>query len=176
MERSSPPGVKSVPERSKVTFITAAMEAAAGRKIARFVSHPISVSDIRTWLIAVYWPEPPPPLQRDGDGRVLAPEEFNPFAWSVAAGDRSWHATGHDPETYLGIARPAVSATVNGGIEVEYGARMRADDVITAVSHLVGYSERDGRKGRLLFRTVEELWTSQDAGLIKRVRLTLISY
>jgi MaoC dehydratase-like protein len=165
-----------VPEPSNFTFITGAMQAAVGREITRFVSHPISVSDIRKWLIAVYWPEPPPPLQRAGDGTVLAPEEFNPFAWSAAAGDRSWHTIGHDPETYLGIARPAVSATVNGGIEVEYGARLRADDVITAVSHLAGYSERDGRRGRLLFRTVEELWTNQDAVLIKRVRLTLISY
>lgn len=158
------------------TFITAEMRAAVGRDITRFVSHPISGSDIRRWLLAVHWPEQPPEADVDATGRMLAPEEFNPFAWSTAGGSQSWHRVGADPEGFLGIARPQVTATVNGGIDVEYGARMREGDVITSLSRLSDYTERNGRRGRLLFRTTEDTWTNQDDLLVKRFRLTLISY
>jgi N-terminal half of MaoC dehydratase len=158
------------------SYITAEMREAVGREITRFTSHPISDSDIRKWLIAVHWPEQPPQPSTDSHGRFLAPEEFNPFAWSVARGTRSWHKVGVDPEGYLGIARPQLKATVNGAVEVEYGARMRSGDVITAISQLCDYEERDGRMGRLLLRTTEDVWTNQDDEFVKRFRLTLISY
>jgi hypothetical protein len=61
-------------------------------------------------------------------------------------------------------------------VEVEYGARMRSGDVITAISRLCEYEEREGRMGRLLFRTTEDAWTNQNAEFVKRFRLTLISY
>jgi hypothetical protein len=165
-----------MPSGAGSTFITAEMRDAVGREITRFTSHPISRSDIRKWLISVYWPEHPPQLSTDTQGNILAPEEFNPFAWSVAEGTGSWHRVGHDPEGYLRIERPRVRATVNGSVEVEYGARMRSGDVITAISRLRDYEEREGRMGRLLFRTTEEVWTNQDDEFVKRFRLTLISY
>jgi hypothetical protein len=165
-----------MPGEAGSTYITAEMRDAVGREITRFTSHPISGSDIRKWLIAVYWPAHPPQPSTDSQGNVLAPEEFNPFAWSVAEGTHSYHKVGSDPEGYLRIERPRVRATVNGGIEVEYGARMRSGDVITAISRLCGYEEREGRMGRLLFRTTEDVWTNQNDELVKRFRLTLISY
>jgi hypothetical protein len=165
-----------MPSGAGSTYITAEMRDAVGREITRFTSHPISDSDIRKWLIAVHWPEQPPQPSTDSQGRILAPEEFNPFAWSAAKGTGSWHKVGSDPEGYLRIKRPQVKATVNGGVEVEYGARMRSGDVITAISRLCEYEEREGRMGRLLFRTTEDVWTNQDAEFVKCFRLTLISY
>ena len=54
------------------------------------LSPPISESDIRKWAIAVYWPETPPRQFWDAEyarttrwGGIVAPEEFNPFAWPI---------------------------------------------------------------------------------------------
>ena len=54
------------------------------------LSYPVAASDIRRWAIAVYWPERPPPLFWDEEyavttrwGGIIAPQDFNPFAWPV---------------------------------------------------------------------------------------------
>lgn len=53
-------------------------------------SPPISEGDIRKWAIAVYWPDTPPRQFWDAGyaestrwGGIVAPEEFNPFAWPI---------------------------------------------------------------------------------------------
>jgi len=50
------------------------------------------------------------------------------------------------------------------------------DDVITSVQRLAGYSERDGRLGRMLFTDLESTWTNQRDEFVKRATLTLIRY
>ena len=79
---------------SPSTHITDEMRAAVGRELARMTSYPITDSDIRRWAVAVYYPEEPPRLFWDADyaagtsfGGIVAPEEFNPFAWMVAEKD-----------------------------------------------------------------------------------------
>ncbi len=51
-------------------------------------SAPIRDSDIRRWALAVYWPAMPPRRFWDEAyarttrwGGIVAPDEFNPFAW-----------------------------------------------------------------------------------------------
>ena len=59
----------------------------------------------------------------------------------------------NDPESTelsIGIPGPGLKYQLNGGMEVEYGVRMRPGDVITGVTRLVGYSEREGRLGLIL--------------------------
>ena len=46
------------------TLISPAMEAAKGKWSEPRLSPPISLSDIRRWAIATYWPETPPPHRR----------------------------------------------------------------------------------------------------------------
>lgn len=77
-----------------MTYINDSMRAAVGRVTARQVSYPVSESDIRRWARAVYWPEVPPRLfwdkeyaERSRHGGIVAPEEFNAFAWMVAEKD-----------------------------------------------------------------------------------------
>ncbi|HZU76165.1 MAG TPA: MaoC family dehydratase N-terminal domain-containing protein, partial [Dehalococcoidia bacterium] len=48
-------------------------------------SPPVSLSDIRKWAIAVYWPEVPPRIFWDEEyakttrwGGIIAPQDFNP--------------------------------------------------------------------------------------------------
>lgn len=170
------------------TYVSPEMEAAVGGLLMRQVSYPIAESDIRRWAIAVYYPEEPPRLFWDAEyakatrhGGIVAPEEFNAFAWMVAepaglalAGDLR-----NDPdrtEKQLGIAGPGLQFQLNGGIEVSYGVRMRPRDVITAEQRLSGYSERQGRLGLMLFTATETTWTNQRQELVKKTVGTVIRY
>jgi len=168
-------------------MISAAMRAAEGSQLTRQVSFPVAQSDIRRWAIAVYYPRQPPRLFWDAGyarstrhGGIVAPEEFNPFAWMAAERHEpasARHGDGLDrPECLLGIPGPGLSHQLNGGVSVSYGARMRPGDVITSVSRLVGYSERAGRLGLMLFTVTEDTWTSQQGDLVKVSSSTLIRY
>src|ERR1700730_18501211 len=118
------------------------MRAAVGRELSRSVSFPISRSDIRKWALAVYYPEEPPRLFWDEayasttvHGGLVAPEEFNPFDWMVAEppGLPPPNESRNDPdrtEKTLGIDGPGLKFQLNGGLDVDYGARMRPGDQI----------------------------------------------
>ncbi|MGH3250161.1 MAG: FAS1-like dehydratase domain-containing protein [Trebonia sp.] len=167
--------------------ISAPMSAAVGRQLTRRVSFPVAESDIRRWAIAVYYPEPPPRQFWDAAyarstrfGGIVAPEDFNPFAWMTAereepAADIA-DGSPDRTESMLGIPGPGLKYQLNGGLEVEYGARMRPGDVITSVHRLAGYSEREGRLGRMLFTVTEDSWTNAAGDLVKKTRMTLIRY
>ncbi|WP_068263229.1 FAS1-like dehydratase domain-containing protein [Janibacter limosus] len=169
--------------------ISEAMTTAVGTQLARTVSHPVSESDIRKWALAVYWPEPAPALFFDPDhaaatvnGGIVAPEEFNPFAWSVAehtphAPDAPVEPNNPDnTEIQAGIEGPGLRFQLNGGMAVEYGVRIRPGDVITSARVLGEYTEREGRLGLMLFSHTQDTWTNQDDELVKRTITTLIRY
>jgi len=168
------------------TFISDEMRAAVGGVVGELVSFPISASDIRKWAQAVYYPEPPPAYfwnQAEAEARfggLVAPEEFNPFAWMTPEGPRVQDPadrTAIGPEGALGITPPATTERLNGGIEVEYtGVRMREGDVIVAVTRLTDYLEREGRLGLMLFTITEQEWTNDRGEIIKTQRGTLIRY
>lgn len=168
----------------RVSHVTAEMRSVVGRETGRRTSFPVSESDIRRWALAVYWPHPPPRLFWDaeyaletGHEGIVAPEEFNPFAWMVAEGPADAVPNDLDRvERMLGVEGPGLRFEVNGGLEVRYGARMRAGDVITSVSRLGGYTERPGRFGLMLFTVVEDTWTNQDGKMVKQSNLTQIRY
>ena len=162
------------------------MHAALGSELGRKVSFPVSESDIRKWAIAVYYPAPAPAVFIDAqaaaasaDGGIRAPEDFNPFAWIVAEQGETVEVDGNNPdrtELMLGITGPGLKFQLNGGLEVEYGAYMRPGDVITSVSRLAGYREREGRLGLMLITTFEDTWTNQRGELVKKTSSTLIRY
>jgi hypothetical protein len=130
------------------------------------------------WALAVYWPEEPP-ASFLGPGPLVAPEEFNPFAWAVAksvVNPARVPAGQNDPDATakaLGIPGPGLPFQLNGGLEAEYGAPIRTGDVITSVLRLVEYREREGSLGRMLFTVTEDEWANQDGELVKPGRLTL---
>jgi len=169
------------------SLITQGMLEAVGRETGRSVSYPVSASDIRRWAVAVYYPEEPPRLFWDEEyaagtahGGIVAPEDFNPFAWMAADPPGLPPSIGgYDPdrtEKLLGVTPPGLRNLLNGGMEVEYGVRMRPGDVITSVSRLAGYKEREGRLGRMLFTSSESVWTNQAGELVKRNIGTVIRY
>jgi hypothetical protein len=168
------------------TYINDEMSAAIGSIERQSVSFPISASDIRKWAMAVYYPEPPPRLFWDAEyaagtryGGIVAPEDFNPFAWMSANGPRAARqgdAGVTSREIGLGIKPPPVENQLNGGVEVEFGVRMRPGDVITSVTRLHSYTEREGRLGRMLFTTSETVWTNQNDEVVKTSRDIHIRY
>ncbi|MEV0972424.1 FAS1-like dehydratase domain-containing protein [Microtetraspora glauca] len=160
-----------------------------GRPYARQISYPISASDIRKWSLAVYFPEAPPAPYTDpcapGEGRLVAPLDFNPFAWGAAEKVPTGCEIAPDPvyrssgamEHHLGIAPPDLRRALNGGVSATYtGAPMRPGDVITAESAIAGYSVREGRLGAMLLTDVATTWTNQNGEEIKTYRMTLIRY
>jgi hypothetical protein len=165
------------------------MQAAVGRVIDEQVSFPISASDIRKWAQAIYYPQQPPRQFWDEGaeetrraGGIVAPAEFNPFAWMTAAGPRPVipehiRLQRVGPEYPLGIAGPGTRFRLNGGYEVRYSRiPMRPGDVIRSVTTLTGYRERPGRLGLMLFSTTEGIWTNQNDEVVKVERFTLIRY
>jgi len=169
------------------SWISDEMRAAIGSELRAQESFPISVSDIRKWAQAVYYPEPPPPRYWDENdestkrrGGIVAPEEFNPFGWMTAAGPPRARAAGPGsagPEAGLGLVPPATTFMLNGGLSASYtGVGMRPGDVIRSVSTLADYHERPGRLGLMLFAVTEDRWTNQDGDLVKTSRSTLIRY
>ncbi len=172
-----------------MTHISSEMQAAVGRRTSRRVSFPVSRSDIRRWALAVYWPERPPRLYWDElyatatiHGGIVAPEEFNPFAWMAAEEEGPIVADADKPndpdrlERSLGIEGPRLAFQLNGGVEVVYGARMRPGDVITSEGRLAEYTEREGRLGLMLLTVTEDTWTNERGEMVKRTRSTLIRY
>ena len=164
------------------TMVTQETNDALGRTMLRLVSFPIGASDIRKWAAAVHWPEPPPARYlTEATAELVAPLDFNPFAWASAESEPAHAATidFDDPERIeklLGVPGPGVHTTLHGGMNVEYHAPMHVGDVITSVAKPTGYAERDGRLGRMLLTTVDEIWTNQNGRLVKTVSSTLIRY
>ena len=148
------------------TLISPAMQEAKGKWGEPRVSPPIAASDIRKWAIATYWPETPPPVYWDEAyakttkwGGVIAPSDFNPFAWPVTA-----CAPMRQAEPAGGVRLTGM----NGGQTDTYGAPMRPGDVITASSRLSDFNERQGRFGLMLYTFTETEWTNQKGEFVRR--------
>jgi hypothetical protein len=138
-------------------------------------SPPISESDIRKWAIAVYWPETPPKLYWDEEyakstrwGGIVAPQDFNPFAWPV---EREIPAARRTPQ-----GGGAGTRGMNGGQVDTYGTPMRPGDVITSRNRLLDWEERQTRLGLTLFIRDETEWRNQRGELVKRRVHTHIRY
>jgi hypothetical protein len=175
------------------THITDELQAVVGIEYGGRTSYPITETDIRRWAMAVYYPERPPPLFWDAEyasktrhGGIVAPEEFNPFAWMQLAPPVELPQVGDDlpaqpgivlgPERVFGVRSPELKFQLNGGAEVEYGVRMRPGDVIRSVQSIAGFHEREGRLGLMLFTTSQSQWFNQHDELVKTQRGVLIRY
>ena len=163
-------------------LITPAMQALVGQVLRRQTAFPIAASDIRKWAIAVYYPEAPPARfmgagAAGGEAPLVAPEEFNPFAWAVAEGGAAGDAMA---ATYLedlaGVAPPPLPVIVNGGSRFAYGAPMREGDTIRSALTLAGYVVKQGKRGPLLITETQDLWTNQRGDMVRRATMTLVRY
>ena len=131
-------------------------------------SPPIALSDIRKWAIATYWPETPPPIYYDEGyaattryGRIIAPPDFNPFAWPVERPSSAGPGAARAPD-----GRKLTG--MNGGQTDTYGVSMRPNDVVRARSRLRDWQEREGRLGLTLYVYTEIEWHNQNDELVRR--------
>lgn len=139
------------------------------------VAPPVTLTDIRRWATATWWPQTPPPLHWDEAHAaatrwkgVIAPPGFNPFAWPVRRKAPRWMAYGEPHgRTLVGM---------NGGQVETYGVPIRPGDVISARSRLADFHEREGRLGLTLYFQVELEWTNESGGVVRRRVSTIIRY
>ncbi|MGE0231265.1 MAG: MaoC family dehydratase N-terminal domain-containing protein [Flavobacteriaceae bacterium] len=140
----------------------AEIKARVGEELYRFTSFPVTATDIRKYAIAVYWPERPPRLFWDEDhakqtvwGGIVAPEDFNPFAWAMEGPGRFPMGLGKGRRRF------------NAMSDARYFAPIRPADVITATETLLDPYERAGGNGHLIFVPTETRWTNQRGELVK---------
>lgn len=159
------------------TLVTPDMEKAKGVWGEERTSFVVHENDIRKWAIGVYWPETPPRLFWDAEyakstrwGGIVAPEDFNPFAWAVPTGEV--RAMGAQP----GQKPKKGENILNGGQVDTFGVRMRPGDVVKTRSRLSHWEERVGRNGLTLYSYTETEWTNQNGELVKRRISTGIRY
>ncbi len=159
------------------TLVTPEIESARGVWTDEETSYPISRSDIRKWAIAVYWGTPPPRIFWDEEyavttkwGGIIAPEDFNPFAWPVPLEEVK--PAGALPGQPVGKGENIL----NGALVERFGVKMRPDDVISSRTRLTQWKERHGRHGLMLFLDLETEWTNQASELVKSSTQTLIRY
>lgn len=161
------------------------MRTAIGSVVDWRVSFPVSESDIRRWAVAVYYPEPPPqryvdPASATATGGIVAPDEFNPFAWLVAEERQPAIAPmvrdTDKMEKAIGIRGPGLAHQINGGSAVRYGAPIRPGDVVRSHTRLLEYREREGRMGLMLITVTEVEWTNQHGDRIRLGHETSIRY
>lgn len=133
-------------------------------------SPPVAASDIRRWAIAVYWPNTPPRLFWDHDyarttrwGGIIAPAEFNPFAWPVPTGDERHRADVAGP-------RPR---RLNAGARMRFGVPVRPGDRIAARTRIEGWTAKRGRSGDLLFVDIHHEWRNQEGADVRDAIHTL---
>ena len=167
-------------ESASETLVTQDMIDRKGVWGREHASPPVSESDIRKWAIAVYWPKTPPPIFWDADyaagtrwGGLIAPPDFNPFAWPVTV-ERPPRAERSEPTNTprSGKGRRGM----NGGQVDTYGVPMRPGDVITARNRLRKWDERETRLGLTLFTFAETEWRNQSGELVKLRVATGIRY
>lgn len=164
------------------SLITDEMRGLIGREFGKQVSYPVERNDIRRWAIAIYYPELPPKHYIDEDeakklfGAMVAPEDFNPFGWvSADPGLREPSGDGEGKFDYdfvehqFGVEGPGSAANLNSGLEVEYGVRIKPGDVITKISRIKDYVEKDSSKfGKMLFTYIESEATNQNGEMVTR--------
>ncbi len=157
------------------TYLDQATIDRIGETAAPATSLPVGENDIRRWAIATYYPDNPPasfyPREEAGKGpwgSLVAPREFNPFAWM--------------PDLNLGVTwlrgmgvRPGQRA-LNGAQRNQYFEPIRPGDRITTVARFANAYEKEGRLGTMLLLVSEFRWTNQRDELVRIGSSTTIYY
>ncbi|MDA0338617.1 MAG: MaoC family dehydratase N-terminal domain-containing protein [Proteobacteria bacterium] len=168
------------------SLVTPEMQAIVGKVMRASVSYPVSASDICKWAMAVYYPEQPPRLYWDQEyaattafGGIVAPEDFNPFAWATAkpALDEPAVSQTAFSEDELGVTPPPYTAILLTDIKARHGTtRIHPGDVISSTHAITDYFEREGRMGHMLYTTLSHTLTNQHGDWLRTVESVFVRY
>ncbi len=170
-----PPATGIPPRPAPGVYLDEATLDWLGRSTEPVVSLPVGANDIRRWAIATHYPERVPAEFYDEEaarrgpwGGLVAPRDFNPFAWMIGLpNSEPWlRGMGTEPGTRV----------LNGGQRSRYFAPIRPDDVITSVASLANCYEREGKLGTMIFLVNETRWTNQRGELVRIGNRTTIYY
>jgi len=147
-----------------------------GRALPPDQAYAVGANDIRRWAIATWYPDPAPAewldeavAARGPWGGLVAPRDFNPFAWTRCA----------PPDTYpwmRGMGSEPGRRGLIGGQRNRYFAPIRPGDVVTSLVRLVDAYEKAGRLGTMMFLVDEARWTNQRGELVRIGQRTTIYY
>jgi hypothetical protein len=163
-------------------LISDEMRALIDKVQRRRTSYPVSASDIRRWAVAIYYPDAPPERflavgAAGGEALLVAPQEFNPFAWVTREGvSRDTDVTPGYLEERAGVTPPPLNVVVNGGWDCEYGVPIQEGDVITSEHSIASYRQTQGKSGPLLLTNSRDRWTNQRGELVRNCISTLVRY
>ena len=79
---------------------------------------------------------------------------------------------GTAPRKRSGVAEPATSFILNGGLELVHGARMRPGAITSGRTKLVEYRERETWLGLMLITITETTWTNQRDQMVRETPRT----
>jgi acyl dehydratase len=157
------------------TFLDAATVAKIGRVLPPVSAPPVGANDIARWAVATYWPERPPAefldpavAEKGPWGGIVAPRDFDPFAWMP---DRPWSG-----DWLYGMGTEPGTRVLNGGQHNLYGVPIRPGDVISVTRRFVDVVEHQTKRGPMVFFTSEMRWENQDGELIRVGEQTTIYY
>lgn len=161
-------------DRKPGVYLDAKTLACLGRPLAPDVAFAVCANDIRRWAMATHHPGDAPAAFVDEEaaargpwGELVAPRDFNPFAWSKCT----------PPDTYpwmRGMGTEPGRRGLNGGQQNRYFAPIRVGDVIHSVVTLVDAFEKEGKIGTMMFLVDEARWTNQRGELVRIGRRTTI--
>ena len=170
------PEPDAVPSREPGEHLDEHTIAWLGRAVAPVTAYPVGANDIRRWAVAAYHPEDPPADLVDEAvaaagpwGRLVAPRDFNPFAWVKA----------FRPDAYpwmRGMGTEPGTRGLNGGQRSAYFAPIGPGDVVTVTARLVDAYEKPGKLGTMLFLIDESRWVNERGELVKLGWRTSIYY
>ncbi len=168
-----------MPQETEIA-ISAELRSMIGKEMGKRTSPRVEAADIRKWAIALYWPETPPRIfwdeayaQKTPFKGIVAPEDFNPFAWPIDPGQTFMTEEAlKEPTKRIGIGWNVL----NGGGGHEYLERIRPGDVITAVTVLDEIFIRKGSRWPMIFFIRKSTWTNQKGQVVRITKGTTIRY
>ena len=164
---AEPPATQPSGNAAVGTFLTTDTIDKIGRTLPPVAAPPVGANDIARWSIATHYPERPPTGESPWGG-VVAPRDFDPFAWMP---DRPWAG-----DWLWGMGAEPGTRVLNGGQHNRYFAPIRPGDVISVTRRFVDVIERETKGGPKVFFTSEFVWRNQTDDLVRIAEQTTIYY
>jgi len=124
----------------------------------------------------LYWDEEY--AKKSKYGSIIAPPGFISSPW-FSNRPTKWPKRGTTASDATADLRPALAKAglgrgLDGGMEYEFFAPVRAGDTITAETKIADIIEREGSTGRLAFLITETTYTNQNGEVVAKARATSI--
>jgi acyl dehydratase len=121
----------------------------------------------------------PNPLYRDDEyarnsryGSIIAPPGF--FGWPSRQPRGAPLTAESSAELGVALAKAGYLRVLDGGMEYEFSAPIRAGDTLAASTIIKDIREREGRTGSMVFLIMETTYTNQNGDIVAKARSTSI--